>query len=73
MVKNRETQITDHALLRYLERMLGFDIEALKRELLTDEVRRAIKAGARRVHIKGVTFVVSENRIVTIYETKKRA
>lgn len=34
--------ITDHALMRYLERVIGLDMELYRKQVLTDSVKRQI-------------------------------
>lgn len=55
-------RITDHALLRWMERVHGLDIEAL-RAVMRDEVRASLDAaGSRRAHTKfGPAFVVASD------------
>jgi hypothetical protein len=57
--------ITDHALLRYIERVHGVDVERLKAQILNDFVRSAIKGGANVIKTKECTFMVEHGRIVT--------
>ena len=47
--------ITDHALLRYLERHVGIDIEAHRREM-ERAVERGVQEGACGVVIHGLRF-----------------
>ena len=60
----RGPHVTDHALLRYLERRYGVDVAAL-REQIRLRVRPAAKMGARGVSIDGVYFVIRNGRVVT--------
>lgn len=39
---NKDVEITEHALLRYLERYKGVNIESLKREIINDNIRQKI-------------------------------
>lgn len=57
--------VSDHALLRYIERVCGVDIEALKDELLTDAVVLAIKSGATGVKTPHGTMVIKGSTVVT--------
>lgn len=57
--------ISDHALLRYIERACGVDVETLKSELLTDAVVLAIKSGATGVRTPHGTMVIKGNTVVT--------
>ncbi len=60
--------ISDHALLRYIERVCGVSIEELKAELLTDTVVLAIKSGATAVRSPAGTMVIRGNTVVTFME-----
>lgn len=70
-----DVAVTDHALLRYLERFEGVDIaaagERLRRRLCSGEgVSRAIEfAGAapHRIRVDGATFCLCNGRVVTCY------
>jgi hypothetical protein len=57
--------ISDHALLRFIERVHGVDVEALKADLLTDAVVLAIKSGATGVKTQHGTFVIKGSTVVT--------
>ena len=52
----QRVNISDHAVLRYLERILEVDVEAI-RDRLAAEIRSAAQTGARRVTLSGATFV----------------
>lgn len=64
-----EPRISDHAMLRYLERAMGIDVAALKAKLLTAEVKDAIRAGASAIFVDGIRFKVQDNTIVTVTES----
>lgn len=57
--------ISDHALLRYIERVHGIDVEAMKAELLTDSLSLAIKAGAVSVRLAEGSWVIKGSTVVT--------
>jgi hypothetical protein len=61
-----EPSVSDHALLRFIGRVLGVDLDALRARILTPTVAAAIKAGARAVTVEGTRFVVKGGVIVTI-------
>lgn len=72
---HRTPIVTDHALLRYLERHLQVDMEAVRASILTPSVVEAIHCGATAVHCpaEGVTLIVSEaGAIKTVLPLKKR-
>ncbi len=56
-----EPTVSDHALLRYMERLYGIDIEACKKAILTDNVEKAIRAGASAVKSSIKVFMKTEN------------
>lgn len=60
-----EPRLSDHALLRFLERVLKIDVKELRTRILTPTIIDAIKAGASAVTVEGVKFVVEDNVIVT--------
>ncbi len=46
-----EVHITDHAIIRYLERVKGFNIEAIKREMMSPGVEVAVEFGCETVRL----------------------
>ena len=69
-----ETPVTDHAILRYLERFEGVDIaaarERLRRLCCTDRAKELIEFGGAstyRLRVDGGTFCLRSGRIVTCY------
>lgn len=71
-----EPHITDHAVLRYLERAGGFQIEAL-RQAMAERVGRTAAPGAASVLIDGLRFVLKDGpqglTVVTVLEKDQRA
>jgi len=65
-VNGREVKVTDHAVLRYLERARGFDIEQVRRHVAA-LCAPAIKVGARSLRAEGVKFEFSRiGTVVTV-------
>lgn len=62
--------ITDHALVRYFERVIGIDMEELRKMILTENVKKAIRLNASGVVVNGFRYVIKGGRIVTILSTK---
>ncbi|GEC14267.1 hypothetical protein [Nitrobacter winogradskyi] len=64
-------RVSDHALLRFVERAGGLDIEAL-RSALEGSLKRAVQAasdigtGDLTIQADGLTYIVRNNVIVTI-------
>lgn len=60
-------KISDHALLRYLERVKGIDLEEARREMRCPALLAAIEMGARTViHGSGARFKISGDTVVTV-------
>ena len=66
--KKKRTYITDHALMRYMQRVHNINVEKYREEMHSDEIEAMVKAGAQTVKIDGFTFICKEGRIVTTYE-----
>lgn len=67
----KNIRVSDHAIVRYLERVGGVNIEAIKRMILTEAVEDAVQMGAREVNTKQFTVKADRGVIVTIQPPKK--
>lgn len=69
--------ITDHALVRWLERSGAMDTEAM-RDMLAASLERAAEAAAVLESSKfliladGLVFVVQQNKVITVLEDDHR-
>lgn len=65
--ENKEQNIilTDHALLRYIERKYNIDIDKMRDEIMQPNVISAIKCGAKSIETDGIKFVFDKRTIVT--------
>jgi hypothetical protein len=61
-------RLSDHALLRFIERVHGIDTKVIRERILSPTVIEAIKAGASAVTVDGLKMKVVDNTIVTVYE-----
>lgn len=59
-LKPKELGVTDHALLRYMERHLGIDVEGIRKEIL-EKVAQLPDLGSMKI----AGFVVKEKSVVT--------
>ena len=63
--------VTDHALVRYLERVYEVDLDKV-RCAIADVVREPAKVGAARVVRDGVTYALSKDKgamvVTTVYK-----
>lgn len=63
----RKVRVTDHALVRFLERAGGFEMEKLRSEI-AKKIYRSVPEGASGIKIDGVHFVIvldGDERVVT--------
>lgn len=67
-----EPRVTDHALLRYIERVMEVDVEQLRENILTDNIKNALKAGATGVKVDGICFIAKEGVLVTVLDKTMR-
>lgn len=61
-----EPRCSEHALLRYIERTRGINIEAIRAEIMTPGIVEALKSGVTAVTVKGVRMVCKDGVIVTV-------
>lgn len=57
--------VSDHAVIRYLERKHGFCFEDIRSEMLTDTVVAAMRSGVESVKALGGTMVIKGMKVVT--------
>lgn len=72
-MKKPRLSVTDHAVIRYLERVRGFDVEAVRREIghIVDiaephEAACSVISGGHR-------YIISENRVITVTPQHQRS
>lgn len=64
-------KITDHALVRFIERVCEVNVEEVRARILTDELIDLIQAMPKKegkVNANGFVYVLQNNTIVTITE-----
>jgi hypothetical protein len=62
---DRRPYISDHAMLRYLERVVGIDVDAHRREV-ERRVALAVALGASAVVRDGMRYVIRDFRVTTV-------
>ena len=65
-----EVVVSDHALIRYLERAMGLNIDSA-RWAIEHAVREAVASGASSVRSGGLTYMLQGNRVVTIIDAPR--
>ena len=63
-------EVSDHALVRYMERKLGFDLEAIRSEILSEAVKCAVNSQAEGVKTADGVFKI-KGRVITTFMTGK--
>ena len=66
-----EIRVSDHAIVRYLERHYNFDVDFIRDEIFPPRIQGMVAAGARGYKLNGMEFVVSNGVIVTSKPAKK--
>lgn len=63
--------VTDHALVRYMERVMQIDVERLRGELIGDGRAALIRSmGTGHLHLpEGATMVVLDGKVVSVIRT----
>lgn len=67
--KKEDIIVTEHAIIRYIQNIMGIDMDELAKKILPDEVKqRALAMGDGKYTHNEVTLVVKDGAIVTVYE-----
>jgi hypothetical protein len=69
--ESKDLTVTDHAIVRYFERYLGFNIEDIKTSILTDELKNLVKVtGSLKYYNKNIDceITVKNNTVVSLYK-----
>ena len=69
VIKNKNF-LTDHAIIRFLERKKFIDIKKLKNELLTPGLITAIVNGAKSYREDGYEYIIKHGKVITIIDLK---
>ena len=66
--------VTDHAVVRWLERVHGLDIDAVRRAVLAEGRETWLASGATAIHAHqiGVTLIAEKGRVITVKPQTKR-
>lgn len=65
-------RISDHAVIRYLERHYGFDFEKVRSEMMSPALETADAFGATFILSRGGKMVLREGVVVTFVPNQKR-
>lgn len=70
-MKKPRAHVTDHAVLRHLERVQRIDVEQVRLEL-GHIVDAAVKAGAKATVADGIRYILIEDRLISCVPVKSR-
>ncbi|MGK6342807.1 hypothetical protein ACMGDK_11245 [Chryseobacterium sp. DT-3] len=64
--------VADHAIVRHIERVHKIDIQALKKEIITPELKEnALRLGGSGKYIfDGISYILKDYKVVTIINKK---
>ncbi len=66
----RQIPVTDHAVLRWVERHGFVDVEAIRLQIF-HETREALRSGASRVTLNGTEYRIENGVVVTLIDKRK--
>lgn len=68
-IQSKEPTVSDHCLLRYFQRIEGYDLEEIKRRILSPRVLEQIDTlGSKGVYATEDFYVVVKNKVaLTVY------
>lgn len=67
-MKRIPIKVTDHAVMRYMQRVMGVDLDAVK-TMIAEQVHVAeTNEGATAVLLNGFRYVIDKGTVVTIHK-----
>lgn len=64
---SKEPVVTEHALLRYIERFMGVDLESVRRAILTENAVKLIRfTKSGKINTDGHRLIVKNGAVVTV-------
>lgn len=70
-MKKPRVTVSDHAVLRYLDRVLGVDVEHLRRQI-GQRVAHAAHQGACGIIIDGYSYKIENETVTTVLRAHRR-
>lgn len=63
-----ELQVTDHAVVRYIERFYQLDLDGIKKEIISDVEKfdGYLKNGTGKISTDKLSYVIKDNKIITL-------
>lgn len=69
-MKKPRAFVSDHAVVRYLERVVGIDVERFRREI-GHRVDRAVEMGASGCVVGGYEYRLKDGHVTTVVEATR--
>ena len=69
-MKHSLWNVTDHAVIRYLERVKGVDVDEVRREIL-EKVDQALEMGACGAVVEGHRYKIADGQVVTVLDANR--
>lgn len=66
----RNLPVSDHAVLRWLERFGHVDVEAVREQIFV-ETREALASGASKISINGTEYRMNDGVVVTLIDRRR--
>ncbi len=70
MKTKAQEHVTDHAVLRWLERNSVVEVEAIRAQIYS-ECREALNCGAKRLRVNGTDYRMRGGKVVTLINARK--
>lgn len=71
-MKKSRLRVSDHALVRYMDRVLGYDVEAVRRELASKVDAADGHDGCCGVVIDGFSYKLVDDTITTVIQRNRQ-
>lgn len=69
---SRGTGVSDHAIVRYMERALGIDMDRIRAQIMSPMVESAMQAGVTRVRTSEGVFVLRDGTVISFLPSESR-
>jgi len=71
--KRRHLSLSDHAIVRYMERVLGIDIEQITNMVITESLKTKVNAMGNGTYGIGDGFkvIIKDNYVLTVVKKEK--
>jgi len=68
MNKRASVAVTDHALMRYIERVMGIDLQHIRDEIAAKVSPLYVGVREQSVVVDGFRFVIADGHVATVHD-----